>query len=41
MRLIEIVDIPMSKEEKQAIFQYTTFLGCIIAVLYMLMDMCG
>ena len=40
MKLIEIVDIPMSKEEKQSIFQYSTFFCCIIAVIYMFLDMC-
>ena len=29
------------KADNQKMFQFVSFLGCIIAVIYMLMDMCG
>ena len=29
------------ERDKQAIFQNTALWGCIIAVIYMLVDMCG
>ena len=29
------------ERDNKEMFQFVSFLGCIIAVIYMLMDMCG